>query len=291
MRESDPKASAHRSFPREHHLAVPGADLAYHLEPDLQGGAHAVAASGLRAIFMHGFTRTGLDQWGPEQTAFLRGAFPDARLLIPDMRGHGGSRRRMPAAEDAPGVPHPQIGRDLEAVVEHVGFAPAHFIGFSSGGIGMLYLALRRPELFCSLTLISTSYIMTEAAAGEVCRMRGSRDETWYSEMVAELDALHERGQGPGHGERVLDMWVDCTRPPLDPDLALTDLASIGFPVLIVHGDRDRFFPVDLAVDMHRTLANSRLCVLPDCGHFIRATELRQMMETAITSFLRACTR
>lgn len=291
MHESDPKPPHPRVQPEERHLTVPGADLTYYLDPDPRREretATAEAGAAHRMVFLHGFTRTGLDQWGPAQTAFVRTAVPGARLLIPDMRGHGKSRRR-PRQEEPAGVPHPQIGCDLEAVIDQEGFSPAHFIGFSSGGIGMLYLALRRPQLFRSLTLISTSYVMTQEAAREVRRMRGSREESWYAEMVAELDGLHEDGQGAGHGERVLDMWVDYTRPPLDPDLALADLTGIEIPVLLIHGDRDRFFPVELAADMHRVLPDSRLCVLPDCGHFIRGPGLRRMMEAAITHFLGAC--
>jgi pimeloyl-ACP methyl ester carboxylesterase len=239
-----------------------------------------------RFLFLHGFTRTGDDQWGPSRFAFLRPAFPNARVLVPDMRGHGFSRRD-PAVPQPPGVPHRMIGDDLEAVVESLAFAPAHFIGFSSGAIGMLYLALRRPELFQSLILISASYMMTPAGAAEVWRMRGSRQEPWYADMVAELDAIHAPGQGAGHGERVLDMWVEFAKPPLDPDLSLKELRRIECPVLLVHGDRDRYFPVQMAADMHMALPSSHLCVLPDCGHFIRQPANLQAAQLHITEFLR----
>ncbi len=258
-------------------VPVTGAQLGYRIRRAGEGGMR-------RVVVMHGFTRTGDAQWGPEATAFLADALGPHELLIPDMRGHG--RSPIDAREAAGGLPHPQIGRDLESVVDALRFDPAHFIGFSSGGIGMLYLVLRRPDLFLSLTLIATSYRMGEQGTREVLRMRGSRDEPWYPEMVAELDAIHREGQGPGHGERVLDMWAHYATPPRDPDITVEQLRTIRVPTLIVHGDRDRFFPVCDAEVMAREMREAELCVLPRCGHMIRDRHARRMMEMAIVGFL-----
>ena len=46
-----------------------------------------------------------------------------------------------------------------------------------------------------------------------------------------------------------------------------TDLAVITRPALIVHSDRDPFFPVNIPVDMYRAIPNAELCILPGTGH------------------------
>ncbi|MCC6580808.1 MAG: hypothetical protein IT440_10235, partial [Phycisphaeraceae bacterium] len=44
-------------------------------------------------------------------------------------------------------------------------------------------------------------------------------------------------------------------------------LRTITAPALIIHGDRDIFFPVRIAVEMYTSMPNAELCVLPRCGH------------------------
>ncbi len=265
-------------------VAAPGASLHYHLHgPPLSDRDESDEIP--HFVLLHGFTSTGKAQWGRRRIRFLHEAFDPCRLLVPDIRGHGGSRRDE-SVPQPPGVPHSTIGEDLGRVIDGLGFAPAHFIGFSSGGVGMLYLVLSRPDLFKSLTLISTSTFMDEDAAAVVRRMRNSQSEPWYAEMVAELDYIHREGQGPGYGERVLDLWLPYGSPPPDPNLALEDLRGIDMPTLIVHGDRDLIFPLPHATRMQAAIPGATLKILPDCGHRVRTPESQSAMEQAILEFL-----
>ncbi len=50
---------------------------------------------------------------------------------------------------------------------------------------------------------------------------------------------------------------------PFRPD----DLRAIGARTLIVHGDRDQFFPVSVPVAMYQAMPRARLCILPGCDH------------------------
>jgi pimeloyl-ACP methyl ester carboxylesterase len=45
------------------------------------------------------------------------------------------------------------------------------------------------------------------------------------------------------------------------------ELRGIIAPVLIVHGDRDRSFPVEMPGELYRLLPSAELCVLPNTGH------------------------
>jgi len=42
-------------------------------------------------------------------------------------------------------------------------------------------------------------------------------------------------------------------------------------PTLIVHGDRDRYFPVAIPVELYGLLPDAELCILPNTGHFPQA--------------------
>jgi len=46
-----------------------------------------------------------------------------------------------------------------------------------------------------------------------------------------------------------------------------TYLSTITARTLIVHGDRDSFFPIAIPVEMYRAIPNSYLWVIPDGGH------------------------
>jgi pimeloyl-ACP methyl ester carboxylesterase len=45
------------------------------------------------------------------------------------------------------------------------------------------------------------------------------------------------------------------------------DLAAITCPVLVLHGDRDPFFPLRVATSMYETMPKAELAVLPAVGH------------------------
>jgi pimeloyl-ACP methyl ester carboxylesterase len=44
-------------------------------------------------------------------------------------------------------------------------------------------------------------------------------------------------------------------------------LSTITARTLIVHGDRDELFPVDIAVGMYRAIPRSALWIIPNGGH------------------------
>jgi pimeloyl-ACP methyl ester carboxylesterase len=44
-------------------------------------------------------------------------------------------------------------------------------------------------------------------------------------------------------------------------------LATIAARTLIVHGDRDPLYPVELALEMYRSIPESALWVVPNSGH------------------------
>ena len=52
-------------------------------------------------------------------------------------------------------------------------------------------------------------------------------------------------------------------------DMAFTPplLATITARTLIVHGDRDPLYPVELALEMYRAIPSSALWVVPNGGH------------------------
>ena len=73
------------------------------------------------------------------------------------------------------------------------------------------------------------------------------------------------------HGDDQIRMLFEQMRGLKDSydDMAFTPplLATIAARTLIVHGDRDPLYPVELALEMYRAIPSSALWVVPNGGH------------------------
>ncbi|MCZ2816992.1 alpha/beta fold hydrolase [Modestobacter sp. VKM Ac-2984] len=116
----------------------------------------------LTVVFVHGYALS-MASWTfqrrdlGEQLATANGHRPTARLVFYDQRGHGASGRG--AAERST---IDQLAADLESVLTaRVPRGPVVLVGHSMGGMTVLALARRRPELFgtriAGVALVSTS--------------------------------------------------------------------------------------------------------------------------------------
>src|SRR5437899_1734771 len=117
-------------------MQVDGAELHYE---DTGGGGPPV-------VFSHGLLWSG--KMYRFQVEALRGSH---RCISFDFRGQG----RSPIADS--GYDMDTLARDAAALIEKLRAAPCHFVGLSMGGFIGMRLALRRPELLRSLTLIETA--------------------------------------------------------------------------------------------------------------------------------------
>lgn len=90
-------------------------------------------------VLVHGFTQNS-ECWGP----FAEHLAASFDLILVDAPGHGRSTHDDASLDEA---------ADL---IGSVG-GPAHYLGYSMGGRMLLHLALRRPELVRSLTLIGAT--------------------------------------------------------------------------------------------------------------------------------------
>ena len=103
--------------------------------------------SGAAIVFSHGLL---LDlRMFDAQVQALRGTF---RCIAYDHRGQGRSTSAPMRWYDME-----TCARDAARLIDSLGAAPCHFVGLSMGGFVGLWLALRRPELLRSLTLLESS--------------------------------------------------------------------------------------------------------------------------------------
>jgi pimeloyl-ACP methyl ester carboxylesterase len=199
------------------------------------------------------------------------------RVIVPDLRGHGRS-----GGEPAT-MRHQYFAADLVALLDHLGLERAHFVGHSTGGMSLVFVGTRHLDRVRTLSLVSATYFYDEHARAEILRVVEEMPER---PKVIETAKRHH---GPYHGD---DYWQvlravfrSWTEGP--PELPFTpeDLQTITCPVLVLHGDRDPFFPVRVPVTMYRSLPNAELCILPNTGHFLPKEE-PDLFLTIVKGFL-----
>ncbi|MDQ2881329.1 MAG: alpha/beta hydrolase [Actinomycetota bacterium] len=126
---------------------------------------------------------------------------------------------------------------DLAVVLEHVG-APAHVLGWSSGGNTALALATERPELFRSLVIAeapfhgfrrSTTSLLTVIATAKFAQLRGRPEEgaaTVYRWLTGRRDGSNGFAAAPApERERLL----------AHSRVVLAELDPYPFGVLVEH--------------------------------------------------------
>ena len=205
-------------------------------------------------LLLHGGMGIGAD-W--------RYVFPEDplgyRVIVPDLRGHG--RSTNPAGM----FTFRQCALDVLALLDHLELRRVKAIGLSMGAKTLLHVATQQPARIDAMVLVSATPRFPpslRAAAAQFTR------EAFHALSDAERDALrsrHVRGD-----EQILRLY-DMTRSfaTSHDDMAFTQetLGTITARTLIVHGDRDPYYPVELAVELLHGIPESALWVVPYGGH------------------------
>ena len=203
-------------------------------------------------LLLHGGTGIGAD-WA---FVFTGGDPAGFRVIVPDLRGHGRSTNPSGAFS------FQQVARDILALIDHLGINRVKAIGMSAGAKALLHMATRQPNRIDAMVLVSaTPRFPAEARAA----MAAVTVDAYSEAQWASLRLRHV------HGDDQIRMLFDQMRAlkDSDDDMAFTPplLATITARTLIVHGDRDPLYPVELAMEMYRAIPKSALWVVPNGEH------------------------
>ncbi|HKG24706.1 MAG TPA: alpha/beta hydrolase [Thermomicrobiales bacterium] len=211
-------------------------------------------------LLVHGYTGAA---WAWERT--LPPFAEKYRVIVPELRGHGRS------TGDPETIHHVNFAADLVALLDHLGIDQAHFVGHSSGGMSLLFVGTRHQDRVRTLTLVNATYRFDDVAKAYM--MQVVEEFSIQPEAIAAVQRVH----GPTHGEGYWQVLREAFRQfTLDPDelpFDPPDLSVITRPVLVLHGDRDPFFPINIPVAMYQAMPNAELCILPYAGHDIPAAD------------------
>ena len=235
-----PTAATADTAPRSRTATVNGIEMRY-----------VDRGSGPPLVMLHGFLSCG-DGWGRHTDRFAE----RYRVIVPDLRAHGGTTN--------PGGTFTmrQSAVDVFALLDHLGVKTFKALGISAGGMTLLHMATRQPERVEAMVLVGATTYFPEQARKI---MRGFDLSHLPPDFAEEVRRCHLRG------EPQLRELAGLFRGFEDSydDMSFTDphLGTIRARTLIVHGDRDEFFPVDIAAQMYRAIPRSALWIVPGGDH------------------------
>jgi pimeloyl-ACP methyl ester carboxylesterase len=202
-------------------------------------------------LLLHGFGNSG-----QAFDKFLDSYAESYRVILPDLRGHG--RSTNPSGE----FTHHQAARDMYALLDKLEISRVRGIGHSTGGMTLLHMATQQPERVTAMVVVGATIYFPKQAR-EIMGKLGP--DTMTPKDVEQARKIHMNGdeqiralREQFHGFK--DSYNDMNfTPPL--------LSTIRARTLIVHGDRDRFFPLNIPLEMYRSIPNSFLWIVPNGGH------------------------
>ncbi len=202
-------------------------------------------------LLLHGFGGCA-QNWHP----FTAKLSEHHRLIVVDLRGHGHSTN--PDNK----FTHQQAASDVFFLLDKLGVDRFSAMGMSSGGMVLLHMATGQPKRIHSMVLISaTSHFPDEARAimrrasfgtmpqqvQEMYKECAKRGEEQVRQLIAQFNALHDNYD--------------------DMNFTAQSLSTITARTLVVHGDSDNFFPVDIPVSIYRSIPDAALWIIPGGDH------------------------
>jgi pimeloyl-ACP methyl ester carboxylesterase len=177
-------------------------------------------------------------------------------LILPDARGHGRSTN--------PGktITHRQCALDTLALLDHLKIKKCKAIGISMGANILLHMATSQPDRIDAMVVVSAAMYFPEQARSV---MRQVQVDNQPPEEWEAMRKRHRLGD-----EQIRGIW-EWSRGMADSydDMNFTSasLSRISASTLIVYGDHDILYPVEMAVEMYRAIPRSALWVVPNGGH------------------------
>ena len=216
------------------------------------------------------------------------------RCIAFDFRGQGQSEVTKS------GYDMETLTEDTLALLDALDIQQCHFLGLSMGGFVAQRIALKRPELLLSLTLLETSadpedpknvpqyrklikairWLGMKRVSQKVMPiMFGSSflaDKSRKADRREWLSMLQSNRKGG---------VIKATTGVIERSATYDQLSDIKTPTLIIVGDEDVATPYAKAERMHFAIAGSKLVVIKGAGHTATVEEPEQVNK-AINKFL-----
>ena len=207
--------------------------------------------NGAPMLLLHGFGAC-VKNWYP----FVDKLAKHFRLILIDLRGHGKSSN--PSTE----FTHQQAANDVFELLEFLKIKQFSAMGMSTGGMVLLHMATSQAERIQTMVLISASTNFTKEARFIMGRVS-------YQTMPEDVRLMYNECAANGEAQilKLVRQFNALSENMNDVNFDQHSLSKIQAHTLIVHGEKDVFFPTDIARNLNHSIPNSELWLIPDGEH------------------------
>lgn len=199
-------------------------------------------------LMLHGFTLSH-QSWDP----WIDDLSKNYQLIIPDLRGHGNSTNPLKeyTAKNS--------ALDMYGLMDELGIQSFNAIGHSNGALVLTHMSIMDTSRIKSMILVSGApYLPPEA--------NSILSSVTFENMKAHMEPLHPEGEE--QIRMLVDQMKNMPNQPEDINFTPSLLATIKSPTLIIHGDKDPFFPIEIPTTYFNSIPNSYLWIVPNSNHF-----------------------
>lgn len=249
--------------------------------------AYERVGEGPPLIFVHGGAEDGR-VWQPQLAALA----DEFTVVAWDEPGAGRS-------SDVPaGFGLAEYAHSLATLIEAIALGPAHVVGLSWGGTVVQELYRHHRELVATLILVDTYAGWKGSLPEEEVRARVEGVRQMLAAPAEDFDPTYPglfAGDPPAEFVPLLEqMAAKVRRESLRTEvlvMAEADqrdlLPRIAVPTLLIWGEQDVRSPLSVARKFEQAIPDTRLVVIPDCGH-VSNLEQPERFNEAVREFCRA---
>jgi pimeloyl-ACP methyl ester carboxylesterase len=227
---------------------------------------YEIHGEGPPLLLIHGFTGSS-QMW----TTWIPDLTPQFQLIIPDLRGHG--KTNNPSKT----FTHKQAADDVLCLLDHLMLKKIKGFGISSGGDIFLHMSTIQPERVEMMVVDGCGPYFSKQTR------QSFRDFTPTEEQMKRYREVHHLG------EEQIKLLIKQVKEMKDSyhDMNFTKplLSTIQAKTLIVYGDRDRYYSVELAVEMYQSIPDSYLWVVPNADHAV-SYHSAELVKAGVLDFL-----
>ena len=177
------------------------------------------------------------------------------RVIAVDSRGHGRT-----TDSDQP-FSNELFAIDIIELMTLLEIDKAHIIGLSDGGVTGLTIAINYPDRINKLVTIGANFTPDGLADGLIEFMSDNENVEYVPVSPVYKKYAPDPSKWPLLHEKLWQMTLS------GPNYTQEDLGKIQAPVLVMLGKSDRLIRVEHTKELHRSITNSILFIVPKAGH------------------------
>jgi valacyclovir hydrolase len=223
-----------------------------------------------------------LPGWGGtiEEFSSLRAALaPKFKVIAADVPGSGKSG---PQPREYTATYFQDDARALLALLDHLGAAPAHVVGFSDGGEYALVMASLKPSAARSVVTWGAAGTVVEPMPGMFEAMHNIIDSPIepLKEFSGYLKAAYGEANARSMAQSVSKAWSAIAQA--GGDISRSRAAEITCPALLITGEQDFMAPPPLVSEMASAIRGGEFVEAKGAGHDVHSAQPEWLATTVV---------